>query len=142
MFARVSSVNVCSTVSNVILCSCVMCRIFCPCVERGSCLVCLLKLAHLSSVSLSVCSYILKVKLTSDTGDQRAYRYCVILRQVRPLLLNSAFQQSLFKLVGSDEEAAVAKEKQRTLMRVMPSKRLQSSFFSEFTTTASSMFYL
>ena len=98
--ARVSGVRLgYSCVASVSLCSHVGFRIFCSCVERGSliCLACLscLEVARVSSVSLSVCSYISNMKLTSDRGDQRACRYCVILRQVRPLLLKSAFQQSL-----------------------------------------------
>ena len=45
-----------------------------------------------------------------DKSDQRASSFGVILRQTRPLLHNSAFQQLLLKLVGDKEEVAVAKE--------------------------------
>ena len=47
-----------------------------------------------------------------DKSDQRASRFGVILRQTRPLLHDSAFQQLLLKLVG-DKEVAMAKEIQR-----------------------------
>ena len=61
------------------------------------------------------------VDVARDKEDQRAYRFsCIILRQIRPLSFNSALQQSLLNLVGDDEEVAVAKEKQKALMRVMP----------------------
>lgn len=54
-----------------------------------------------------------------DKSDQRASSFGVILRQTRPLLHDSAFQQLLLKLVG-DKEVAMAKEIQKVLKRSLP----------------------
>ena len=51
-----------------------------------------------------------KANVARDKSDQRASSFGVTLRQTRPLLHDSAFQQLLLKLVGDKEEVAVAKE--------------------------------
>ena len=43
-------------------------------------------------------------------GHDRANRFSIILRQTRPLMGSPTFQQVLLKLLGSDEEVAIAKE--------------------------------
>ena len=54
-----------------------------------------------------------------DKSDQQTSSLGVILRQTRPLLHDSAFQQLLLKLVG-DKEVAMAKEIQKVLKRSLP----------------------
>ena len=50
-----------------------------------------------------------------EKGHDRANRFAVILRQTRPLMGSPTFQPVLLKLVGSDEEVAIAKEIQKAV---------------------------
>lgn len=45
-----------------------------------------------------------------EKGHDRANRFSIILRQTRPLMRSPTFQPVLLKLVGSEEEVAIAKE--------------------------------
>lgn len=58
--------------------------------------------------------------IARDKSDQRASNFGVILRQTRPLLHDSAFQQLLLKLVSDKEEVAVANEIEKVLKRSLP----------------------
>lgn len=58
--------------------------------------------------------------LAREKADERASRFGIILRQTRPLLNNPSFQQLLFKLIGSKEEVAIAKEIQKVLKQNPP----------------------
>lgn len=60
------------------------------------------------------------VDVTRVKADERAPRFSVVLRQTRPLLTNTAFQQLLLKLVGDKEEVLVAKEIQKVLKKCAP----------------------
>ncbi|KAJ7377498.1 hypothetical protein OS493_028943 [Desmophyllum pertusum] len=66
------------------------------------------------------------VDVARDKTDQRAPCFSVVLRQTRPLLLNSSFQQLLLKLVGDKEEVSVAKEIQK-ILKSTPSDLSSSS---------------
>ena len=71
----------------------------------------------------SVRSYISNMKLTSQGTreiNELTLSFCVILRQIRSLLLDSAFQQSLFKLAGDDEEGRCSQGKTEASLRAMP----------------------
>ena len=50
-----------------------------------------------------------------EKGHDRANRFAVILRQTRPLMGSPTFQPVLLKLVGSDEEVAIAREIQKAV---------------------------
>ncbi|KAL9977508.1 hypothetical protein ACROYT_G014917 [Oculina patagonica] len=50
-----------------------------------------------------------------EKGHERANRFAIVLRQTRPLMGSSSLQQVLLKLVGSDEEVAIAKEIQKAV---------------------------
>ena len=50
-----------------------------------------------------------------EKGHDRANRFAIILRQTRPLMGSPTFQQVLLKLLGSDEEVAIAKEIQKAV---------------------------
>ena len=50
-----------------------------------------------------------------EKGHDRANRFNIILRQTRPLMGSPSFQQVLLKLLGSDEEVAIAKEIQKAV---------------------------
>ena len=53
-----------------------------------------------------------------EKGHDRANRFAVILCQTRPLMGSPTFQPVLLKLVGSDEEVAIAKEIQKAVKQV------------------------
>jgi len=50
-----------------------------------------------------------------EKGHDRANRFAIILRQTRPLMGSPTFQQVLLKLLGLDEEVAIAKEIQKAV---------------------------
>ena len=50
-----------------------------------------------------------------EKGHDRANRFSIILRQTRLLMGSPTFQQVLLKLLGSDEEVAIAKEIQKAV---------------------------
>ena len=60
------------------------------------------------------------VDVARDKSDERASRFSIVLRQTRPLLLDPSFQPLLLKLVGDNEEVAIAKEIQKALKRPLP----------------------
>jgi len=53
-----------------------------------------------------------------EKGHERANRFAIILRQVRPLMGSPSFQQVFLKLVGAEEEVAIAKEIQKAMKQV------------------------
>ena len=53
-----------------------------------------------------------------EKGHDRANRFAIILRQTRPLMGSPTFQQVLLKLLGPDEEVAIAKEIQKAVKQI------------------------
>ena len=53
--------------------------------------------------------------VTREKGHDCANRFAIILRQTRLLMGSPTFQQVLLKLLGSDEEVAIAKEIQKAV---------------------------
>ena len=53
--------------------------------------------------------------IAREKAHERANRFAIILCQIMPLVGWSSFQQVLLKLVGSEEEVAVAKEIQKAI---------------------------
>ena len=58
-----------------------------------------------------------------EKGHEHASRFAIILRQIRPLMGSPTFQQVLLKLLGSEEEVAIAKEIQKA-MKQPPAARV------------------
>ena len=61
-----------------------------------------------------------EVDVARDKGDQRVYRFCVFLLQLRPCYSTLRCSNCFLSWFCNDKEVAIAKEKQRTLLRAMP----------------------
>ena len=67
------------------------------------------------------------VDITRERGSDKASRYAIILRQTRPLLASPTLQPLLLKLVGSEEEVAIAREIQKALKSQCPASRVSGA---------------
>ena len=65
--------------------------------------------------------------IARERGSDKASRYAIILRQTHPLLASPALQPLLLKLVGSEEEVAIAKEIQKALKSQCPASRFSDA---------------
>ena len=58
------------------------------------------------------------VDTARDNNADNASRYATILRQIRPMSANPALQTVMLKLVGSEEDVAIAREIQKAIKSV------------------------
>ena len=65
---------------------------------------------------------------TRQHSTENASRYSTILKQTRPLTSNPALQNVLIKLVGTEEEVAIAKETQKALKAASVNHRVGAPY--------------